>query len=143
MVPQVATGGQSHEVLPILLLVPRFGHGTAGGGYNILGFGDMVLPGLLVVYARTFDLRHRRGVATGYFLPASIGYGAGLLLTYIALTLELGGDQVCASLTRGKPQGMSILLSSIWATRCPKRCCLALLPLQLIDESFQTCLPQV
>jgi signal peptide peptidase-like protein 2B len=89
----VATGGQTHEVLPILLLVPRIGAGPYSG-YNILGFGDLVLPGLLLVYARMFDLTQRRSLVGGYFAPASIGYGVGLLLTYLGLALELGGNQV-------------------------------------------------
>ena len=102
-------GGQSHEVLPMLLLVPRFLCAGAGG-YTYLGFGDVVLPGLLLVYTRIFDLGsggvpspgHRRCRSCccgawlgGYFVPACLGYGAGLLLTYGALLLELGGDQVC------------------------------------------------
>ena len=43
----MATGGASHEMLPVLLLVPRL----AGppGAYSMLGYGDVVLPGLLLV----------------------------------------------------------------------------------------------
>ena len=99
-------GGDTHEVLPMLLLVPRFLCGD-GGGYTYLGFGDVVLPGLLLGYARIFDLggrgapccvrRCRSGCcawAGGYFGPACLGYATGLVLTYAALLLELGGDQV-------------------------------------------------
>lgn len=49
---QVATGGSSHEALPVLLLVPRLG--DSAGGYSMLGYGDVVLPGLLLV-RRTVD----------------------------------------------------------------------------------------
>ena len=90
---QVASGGDSHEVLPMLLIVPTW-FGGASGGMMLLGFGDVVLPGLLLVYARVFDLQHHRSLCSSYFVPASIGYGVGLMLTYGALYLQLGGDQV-------------------------------------------------
>ncbi len=41
---QVAQGGQAHEPIPMLLKVPRFEHPELGG-YSMLGFGDVVLPG--------------------------------------------------------------------------------------------------
>jgi hypothetical protein len=44
---QVATGGSDHVMLPVLLLVPRIG--GPPGGYAMLGYGDVVLPGLLLV----------------------------------------------------------------------------------------------
>ena len=101
---QVATGGQTHEALPMLLMVPRFLCGAGAGGYTFLGFGDVVLPGLLLVYACIHDLAFppARGCACGYFLPASLGYGAGLALTYGALLLELGGDQVRSPVSIGR-----------------------------------------
>ena len=77
----------------MLLTVPNM-RGGPYAGYSVLGFGDIVLPGLLLVYARIFDLRHRAGICGGYFLPAAVGYGCGLVLTFIALLLELFGDQV-------------------------------------------------
>jgi len=43
----VATGGSDHVMLPVLLLVPRIG--GPPGGYAMLGYGDVVLPGLLLV----------------------------------------------------------------------------------------------
>ncbi len=90
---QVARGGESHEVLPMLLIVPTW-FGGASGEMALLGFGDVVLPGLLLVYTRVFDLQHHKGLCSSYFVPASVGYGVGLVLTYGALYLQLGGDQV-------------------------------------------------
>lgn len=82
----------------MLILVPRF---WGPPGYSLLGFGDVVLPGLLLVYTRVWDLANAphlgKGAASvwgGYFAWASVGYGAGLLCTYAALLLEIGGDQV-------------------------------------------------
>ncbi len=77
----------------MLLIVPTWFGGT-NGEMALLGFGDVVLPGLLLVYTRIFDMQHHRGLITGYFVPASAGYGVGLLLTYAALCLSLGGDEV-------------------------------------------------
>lgn len=42
--PQVATGGDSHIPIPFLLIVPHL----LNPEMSILGFGDIVLPGLLV-----------------------------------------------------------------------------------------------
>lgn len=111
---QVAKGGAAHEQMPMLVIVPRFF--PPRGSFTMLGFGDIVLPGLLVVYMRVYDIaqqhtgmgqpgngeeagkidRRSRGWGRGvYFIPASIGYGVGLMCTYGALILELGGKQVC------------------------------------------------
>ena len=93
----MARGGDSHEVLPMLLIVPTWA-GGASGEVALLGFGDVVLPGLLLVYTRIFDLQYHKGLCSGYFVPASVGYGVGLILTYGALYFQLGGDQVRAYL---------------------------------------------
>ena len=77
----------------MLLIVPTW-FGGASGEMALLGFGDVVLPGLLLVYTRVFDLQHHRSLCSSYFVPASVGYGVGLVLTYGALYLQLGGDQV-------------------------------------------------
>ncbi|KXZ43021.1 hypothetical protein GPECTOR_106g115 [Gonium pectorale] len=52
---QVAQGGSSGEFIPMLLRVPHFGL-PGLGGYSLLGFGDVILPGLLVAYMRRVDL---------------------------------------------------------------------------------------
>ena len=52
-----------------------------------------MLPGLLAVFCRRFDLTHRFGLAGGYFLPCIVGYGTGLLTTYCALWFSWFGDQ--------------------------------------------------
>ena len=55
--------------------------------------GDVVLPGLLAVFCRRFDLTHRLSLARGFFLPCIVGYGTGLLTTYCALWFSWFGDQ--------------------------------------------------
>ena len=54
----------------------------------------MALPGLLAAFARIADLRIRKHAAIGgYFTTAVAGYCVGLVLTYLALLFEWGGDQ--------------------------------------------------
>ena len=89
---QVATGGEQHWQLPMLLTVPAF-HLSPAVGPVILGFGDILLPGLLGVYTRTFDLYYECNWQASYFWPNVGGYAVGLLLTYMALWFEIGGSQ--------------------------------------------------
>lgn len=105
---EVAGGGDSHEFLPMLLRVPRLsGPPIIRGSYSLLGFGDVILPGLLVALMRRIDIsmaaaHSSEGVQAkkagccahgGYFVPTVMGYGAGLLLTYVALMFSWFGDQ--------------------------------------------------
>jgi signal peptide peptidase-like protein 2B len=103
---EVAGGGGSHEFLPMLLRVPRLsGPPIIRGAYSLLGFGDVILPGLLVALMRRVDIMMAASEAAaapqkggccrhgGYFVPSVMGYGAGLLLTYVALMLSWFGDQ--------------------------------------------------
>jgi signal peptide peptidase-like protein 2B len=111
---EVARGGASHEYLPMLLRVPRMSN-PALGGYSMLGFGDIILPGLLVAYCRRLDVEARAGLAGGYFLPTVAGYGAGLVLTYVALVCEWFGDQGQPALLYLVPSTLGVvLLLSAW-----------------------------
>ncbi len=49
---------------------------------------------LQVVYTRIFDLKHERKGWGSYFYPTLLAYSVGLVLTYIALILQIGGQQV-------------------------------------------------
>lgn len=89
---QVATGGEEHWQLPMLIIIPAF-HATPGVGPVMLGFGDILLPGLLGVYARTHDVHNKLAAKHSYFWPCVAGYAVGLLLTYVALYFSIGGDQ--------------------------------------------------
>eukprot|EP00850_Spirogloea_muscicola_P008279 SM000044S15926 [mRNA] locus=s44:36361:39731:- [translate_table: standard] len=88
----VATGGDGgNEVMPMLLKVPRL-H-DPWGGYSILGFGDVVLPGLLVAFTLRYDYEQRHSLLRGYFLPTMSGYAGGLIATYAALIIMKGSGQ--------------------------------------------------
>jgi signal peptide peptidase-like protein 2B len=91
---EVARGAGADEMLPMLLRVPRLsGPPIARGGYSMLGFGDVILPGLLVALMRRVDIDARRPWPRGYFAPTVVAYGAGLVLTYVALAFSWFGDQ--------------------------------------------------
>ncbi|KAL4438186.1 hypothetical protein ABPG77_010547 [Micractinium sp. CCAP 211/92] len=89
---EVATGGASHEQLPMVLRFPHHPLGT-NPAFAILGLGDVVLPGLLAVFCRRFDLSNRLPLSRAFFPPCLAGYGCGLLLTYCALWFSWFGDQ--------------------------------------------------
>ena len=91
---EVARGAGADEALPMLLRVPRLsGPAVARGGYSMLGYGDVIIPGLLVAFARRADAEARAPWPRGYFAPALAAYAAGLVLTYVALVFSWFGDQ--------------------------------------------------
>ncbi|XP_070041764.1 signal peptide peptidase-like 5 isoform X1 [Nicotiana tomentosiformis] len=81
-------GGES---IPMLLRVPKVT--DPYNGFDMLGFGDILFPGLLICFTYRFDEARRKGVLKGYFLWLMIGYGTGLCLTYLGLYLMDGHGQ--------------------------------------------------
>ncbi|MCD9640615.1 hypothetical protein HAX54_026021 [Datura stramonium] len=81
-------GGES---IPMLLRVPRVS--DPYGGYDMIGFGDILFPGLLVCFAFRFDKARRKSVLNGYYIWMMVGYGIGLLFTYLGLYLMNGHGQ--------------------------------------------------
>ncbi|KAK7304275.1 hypothetical protein VNO77_45142 [Canavalia gladiata] len=79
------------EAIPMLLRFPRFF--DPWGGYDMIGFGDILFPGLLVSFAHRFDKVNKKGASNGYFLWLVIGYGIGLVFTYLGLYLMNGNGQ--------------------------------------------------
>jgi len=94
---RVATGGpNSSEHLPMMIVVPYlFSPPSAclgGRGASMIGYGDVIVPGLFIVRLRALDLKTARGRVDGeeipsYFRGAVVGYGLGLVLTLLALWL--------------------------------------------------------
>ncbi|GIY83587.1 signal peptide peptidase-like 2B [Caerostris darwini] len=85
---EVATGGSSAEMLPMVLRVSHFGFDPLAVCYkqfSILGFGDILVPGLLISYCHGFDLVTSKKRI--YFLTTVAMYGIGLLVTFMALFL--------------------------------------------------------
>ncbi|CAN1253873.1 Signal peptide peptidase-like 2 [Linum perenne] len=126
---KVARGDKSGEDgIPMLLKIPRLF--DPWGGYSIIGFGDILLPGLLVAFAIRYDWLVNKTLRAGYFLYAMLAYGLGLLVTYIALNLMDGHGQPAllyivpftlgTFLTLGKKRGD---LPILWTKGLPERSC--------------------
>ncbi|XP_020219950.1 signal peptide peptidase-like 3 [Cajanus cajan] len=79
------------EAIPMLLRFPRLF--DPWGGYDMIGFGDILFPGLLVSFAHRFDKDNWRVAKNGYFVWLVIGYGIGLVFTYLGLYLMDGNGQ--------------------------------------------------
>ncbi|VFQ92308.1 unnamed protein product [Cuscuta campestris] len=88
----VAKGDKSGgESIPMLLRVPRLS--DPWDGYDMIGFGDILFPGLLVSFAFRFDKANQKGLLNGYFPWLMVGYGVGLWFTYLGLYLMNGHGQ--------------------------------------------------
>ncbi|XP_074263328.1 signal peptide peptidase-like 4 [Silene latifolia] len=88
----VARGDNSGEDgIPMLLKIPRMF--DPWGGYSVIGFGDILLPGLVIAFSLRYDWLGNKKIRAGYFLWAICAYGFGLLITYVALNLMDGHGQ--------------------------------------------------
>ncbi|CAF3460034.1 unnamed protein product [Rotaria socialis] len=89
---QVALGiGADGEVVPLLFALPSFIPESEmdpcmANRKSMLGFGDIILPGILLTFCKIFDMAmdHRWSI---YYIQSMISYFIGLSLTHIALYL--------------------------------------------------------
>ncbi|XP_020210393.1 signal peptide peptidase-like 5 [Cajanus cajan] len=79
------------EAIPMLLRFPRLS--DPWGGYDMIGFGDILFPGLLVSFSRRFDKDNKKVGFSGYFPWLIVGYGFGLFFTYLGLYMMNGHGQ--------------------------------------------------
>ncbi|KAI4370278.1 hypothetical protein MLD38_018645 [Melastoma candidum] len=125
----VARGDKSGEDgIPMLLKIPRMFY--PWGGYNIIGFGDILLPGLVIAFSLRYDWLANKNLRAGYFLWGMLAYGLGLLVTYVALNLMDGHGQPAllyivpftlgTFLTLGRKRGD---LRVLWIQGEPERPC--------------------
>ncbi|XP_027275100.1 signal peptide peptidase-like 2B isoform X5 [Cricetulus griseus] len=93
---EVATGpsnSSTQEKLPMVLKVPRLNTSPLAlcdRPFSLLGFGDILVPGLLVAYCHRFDIQVQSSRI--YFMACTIAYGLGLLVTFVALVLMQRGQ---------------------------------------------------
>ncbi|KHN24971.1 Signal peptide peptidase-like 2B [Glycine soja] len=99
------------EAIPMLLRFPRLF--DPWGGYDMIGFGDILFPGLLISFAHRFDKDNRRGASNGYFLWLVVGYGIGLVLTYMGLYLMNGNGQPALLYLVPCTLGVTVILGCI------------------------------
>ncbi|PPS18358.1 hypothetical protein GOBAR_AA02218 [Gossypium barbadense] len=125
----VARGDKSGEDgIPMLLKIPRMF--DPWGGYSVIGFGDIILPGLVVAFSLRYDWMTKKSLRAGYFVWAMTAYGLGLLVTYVALNLMDGHGQPAllyivpftlgTLITLGKKRGD---LTTLWTRGEPERPC--------------------
>ncbi|KAF3448578.1 hypothetical protein FNV43_RR09291 [Rhamnella rubrinervis] len=138
----VARGDKSGEDgIPMLLKIPRLF--DPWGGYSIIGFGDILIPGLLVAFSLRYDWLANKTLRAGYFLWAMLAYGLGLLITYVALNLMDGHGQPAllyivpftlgTFLALGRKRGD---LTVLWSRGEPERPCPHLQLHHSTEESF-------
>ncbi|KAI4334796.1 hypothetical protein L6164_013505 [Bauhinia variegata] len=107
----VARGDKSGgEAIPMLLRFPRPSDPWAG--YDMIGFGDILFPGLLVSFARRFDKENKKGILDGYYIWLVVGYGFGLFFTYLGLYLMKGHGQPALLYLVPCTLGVTILLAT-------------------------------
>ncbi|KAJ4723033.1 Signal peptide peptidase-like [Melia azedarach] len=108
----VARGDNSGgESIPMLLRIPRLF--DPWGGYDMIGFGDILFPGLLICFAFRYDKEHKKGLLKGYFLWLIIGYGFGLFLTYLGLYLMDGHGQPALLYLVPCTLGLTVILALV------------------------------
>ncbi|XP_063737697.1 signal peptide peptidase-like 2A isoform X2 [Eleginops maclovinus] len=78
------------EKLPVVMRVPRFSawaQNLCVMQFSILGYGDIIVPGLLVAYCSRFDvwINSSRKV---YFVSCCIAYLLGMILTFAVMLLS-------------------------------------------------------
>ncbi|OEL20495.1 Signal peptide peptidase-like 3 [Dichanthelium oligosanthes] len=86
----VAKGSDDGPSLPMVLKMPK--EFDSWNGYDMIGFGDILFPGLLVAFSFRFDRTHGKDLTDGYFLGLMIGYAFGLSCTYVGLYLMNSGQ---------------------------------------------------
>ncbi|XP_071140613.1 signal peptide peptidase-like 2A isoform X3 [Mytilus edulis] len=92
---KVATGGasKSKERLPMVFVVPKLNYSPYSSCLNqpsMLGFGDVIVPGLLVGYNHGIDLNVKSKKI--YYIATVIAYGIGMIITFVALELMQTGQ---------------------------------------------------
>ncbi|TVU36068.1 hypothetical protein EJB05_17981, partial [Eragrostis curvula] len=114
----VARGTDDGPSLPMVLKMPK--EFDAWNGYDMIGFGDILFPGLLVAFSFRYDRTHGKDLTDGYFIPLMLGYAFGLSCTYLGLYIMKSGQPALLYLVPSTLGVMTILgakrgeLSQLW-----------------------------
>uniref|UniRef100_A0A9J8D819 Signal peptide peptidase like 2A n=1 Tax=Cyprinus carpio carpio TaxID=630221 RepID=A0A9J8D819_CYPCA len=84
----------SYEKLPVVMRIPQFSalaQNLCMVQFSILGYGDIIIPGLLVAYCHRFDvwMENSRRI---YFISCAVAYAVGLVLTFAVMLLSKMGQ---------------------------------------------------
>ena len=76
---------------PVKLIIPKAIE-SSGANYNLLGLGDVIIPGAYIALMHRIDQDSgRKGISTHFFRVSLIGYIFGLFFTFLAvITLKSG-----------------------------------------------------
>ncbi|XP_069844473.1 signal peptide peptidase-like 2A isoform X3 [Dipodomys merriami] len=81
------------EKLPVVIRVPKLIYFSVMNvcllPVSLLGFGDIIVPGLLVAYCRRFDVQTGSSV---YYISSIVAYAIGMILTFVVLVLMNEGQ---------------------------------------------------
>ncbi|XP_048829379.1 signal peptide peptidase-like 2A isoform X2 [Brienomyrus brachyistius] len=89
-VPAVPTA--PYEKLPLVMRVPRFlAPNLCMMQFSILGYGDIIVPGLLVAYCHRFDV-WTSSPKRIYFMSCTIAYFLGMVVTFVVMILSQMGQ---------------------------------------------------
>ncbi|KAJ8398274.1 hypothetical protein AAFF_G00428440 [Aldrovandia affinis] len=83
-----------YEKLPVVMRVPRFSaraQNLCGMQFSILGYGDVIVPGLLVAYCHRFDV-WTSSPKKIYFVSSTIAYLLGLIVTFAVMIMSKMGQ---------------------------------------------------
>ncbi|KAM5172168.1 signal peptide peptidase-like 2A isoform 1-T1 [Mantella aurantiaca] len=83
----------TYEKLPVVIRVPRLQYSAVTLceiPMSLLGFGDIIVPGLLVAYCKRFDVR--TASSSIYYISCTIAYAVGMVLTFIILMVMKTGQ---------------------------------------------------
>ncbi|XP_004471602.1 signal peptide peptidase-like 2A isoform X2 [Dasypus novemcinctus] len=84
----------NNEKLPVVIRVPKLIYFSVMRvclmPVSILGFGDIIVPGLLIAYCRRFDVH--TGSSSIYYVSSTIAYAVGMILTFVVLVLMKKGQ---------------------------------------------------
>ena len=97
--------------LPLFVSFPQFSTVGSAAQYNVLGLGDIALPGLCVVFAGDVSKRKR---TLSYFVCTLMAYVVGLLLCFLALAYNVGGQGGQPALVYIVPCMLSACLGCAW-----------------------------
>uniref|UniRef100_A0A8C1HYU6 Signal peptide peptidase like 2A n=1 Tax=Cyprinus carpio carpio TaxID=630221 RepID=A0A8C1HYU6_CYPCA len=80
--------------LPVVMRIPQFSalaQNLCMVQFSILGYGDIIIPGLLVAYCHRFDvwMENSRRI---YFISCAVAYAVGLVLTFAVMLLSKMGQ---------------------------------------------------
>ncbi|XP_004687851.2 PREDICTED: signal peptide peptidase-like 2A isoform X2 [Condylura cristata] len=94
MVELAAGPFRNNEKLPVVIRVPKLTYFSVMHvcymPVSLLGFGDIIIPGLLIAYCRRFDVQ--TGSSSIYYVSSIIAYAVGTILTFVVLVLMKKGQ---------------------------------------------------